>query len=698
MWNMSRGKVFSFSVFDAVLTKRTATSAGLFCALQHQLRSRHDLAVPLQFIEEFFEVRVSADACAREASDEEEILLDEIYAQIGLRFPEIPAAVIESIKQAELEVENELLFGVPETIRRIHRLLDEGERVVLVCDTYLPEKTLRRLLTEVDSRLRECPLYVSSTIRKSMASGGLFLHLLRSEGIKPKQLAHCGSNIHTDIKTARSLGIRGSLYQATWLSEIEVRYFEEDNLFAQLLAGVSRSFRLMHPDASNPALIGACLAGPMFYGFILDVLRQARERGISKLYFIARDGMVFLRIARAIAQVNPMGLDLRYLYGSRRAFRLPSVFEITPREKRWLAERIPALSLSMLAERLDMTGDALRAFLPEPMQARFNDLDTSMSEDLAMEVVELLDEIPPLRDRILQNAARDRDEIIAYLRQEGFFDDPRVATVDIGWMGGSQDSLYKIAASHKRDIEIHGFYFGLFHYSKYTTRRNSKTAYAILPNHTTNNIVALHTELLAQADHGQTIGYQRLANGTTVPRLRDDGDHLHDWGVSDFLAGVEWFSSEYARTAEHYPLAPQHFLAVVPTLFSLMMKPTPLIAETLGAVPYSGDHCDLKLRESAPAFSVRQALSYAFSQRYENRRLMTEWYEATLVRSSPLARAILKLHPFVQGSKYVIKHSLLLIINKIKNIHASGRRWTRQRSAGSAKRVSPVKREMPEIR
>ncbi|MBK1717478.1 hypothetical protein CKO27_07465 [Thiocystis violacea] len=656
------------------------------------------MSVPLQFVEEFFEIRVSAEACAREASDEEEVLLDEIYARIGLRFPEIPAAVIENIKQAELEVEEELIFGVPETLRTIHRRLDEGERVVLVCDTYLAEATLRRLLTRVDSRLRECPLYVSSTIRKTMESGGLFLHLLRSEGIKPRQLAHHGSNIETDVKTARSLGIRGSLYKATWLSEIEVRYFEEDNLFAQLLAGVSRSFRLMHPDASNPAMIGACLAGPMFYGFIWDVLRQASERGISKLYFIARDGMVFLRIARAIAQVNPMGLDLRYLYGSRRAFRLPSLFEITPREKRWLAERIPALSLSMLAERLDMKGEELRAFLPEPMRARFHDLDASMSEDLATEVVDLLDEIPALRDRILENAARDRDDIIAYLRQEGFFDDPRVATVDIGWMGGSQDSLYKIAASHKRDIEIHGFYFGLFHYSKYTTRRNSKTAYAIVPNHTTDNIVALHTELLAQADHGQTIGYRRLADGTTVPRLRDDGDHLRDWGVGDFLAGVEWFSSEYARAAERYPLAPEHFLAVVPRLFSLMMKPTPLIAGTLGAVPYSGDHCDLKLRESAPAFSVRQALSYAFSQRYENRRLMTEWCEATLVRSSPLARAILRLHPLVQGSKYAIKHSLLFIINKIKDIQAPGSRGTRKRRAGSPKRGSSMKRETLELR
>ena len=159
-------------------------------------------------------------------------------------------------------------------------------------------------------------------------------------------------------------------------------------------------------------------------------------------------------------------------------------------------------------------------------------------------MLEHFDEICAIREAILDNARRARDLLIAYLEQEGFFDAGPVGTVDIGWMGGSQDSLYKIAASHKPEIEIHGFYFGLFHYSHYTSARNRKSAYAIRPNHVEDNIVALHTELLAQADHGQTVGYERRSDGRVVPKLRDDGGHLRDWGISEFLDGAEWFATE----------------------------------------------------------------------------------------------------------------------------------------------------------
>lgn len=689
---MIPGKVFSFDVFETLLTRRTATAYGVFCVMQHQLRIRDAFSLPLQFVEEFFEIRVSADARARKASEADEVDLDEIYAQIQARFPDLPAEAIDAVKRLELETEASLVVGIPRNLESVHRLLDDGQRVLLICDTYFDEETIRGLLRQVDARVAQCPLYVSSRFKETKLLGALFRRVLEAEGIRPKELVHYGHNPKSDYKSPRVLGIRATLDKTPLLSELELHYLEEGNLFSQLLAGVSKTFRIQHPDAPPQAVMGACLAGPMFYGYILDVLRKAEARGISRLYFIARDGMVFLKIAQAIADEHGLDLDLRYLHGSRRAFRLPSVFEITPREHGWLAERIPALSLSMLAERLDMRPDELHGLLPGHLQGAIPDLDASLPEHLTKLILRELDRVSAIRERILANAKTARESVVAYLAQEGFFDGERIGTVDIGWMGGSQDSLYKIAASHKRDIEIEGFYFGLFHYSAYTTQRNSKTPYAIIPNHTEDNIVALHTELLAQADHGQTIGYARDDEGRIAPVLRDDGAHLRAWGVADFHAGVEWMAREYARLSKTYPLVPQNFLSVVPRLFRLMKKPTPLIAETLGSIPYSGDHCDLRLRESAPAFDLREAMSYSFSQRYESRRLMTEWYEATLVRSSMPVRWILRLHPLVQGTKFAIKHSMLVVVLKAKSIvkHLVAEHEERQKRRGKTpRRIKP---------
>ncbi|MCK7581415.1 MAG: hypothetical protein MZV65_41150 [Chromatiales bacterium] len=684
---MTRKTVFSFGVFDTLVTYRTATVRGVLCALRHALHVRQDLGLPTRLVEEFLEVRTTADYQVRYplgTEDEEPVAvrLDAIYARIAQRYPEIDPALIATIRRLELELTAELLIGIPENIARVHRLLDAGERVVLISDTDFTGAEVQGLLAGIDARLAGCPCYVSSDLGRTKRSGELFGHVLQAEGIAPGQLIHLGDDIRADRRMPRALGISAELYKGTLLSEIEWAYHEEDSLFCQLLAGASKTHRILHPDASSQALIGAGLAGPLFYGFIRDVLDQAQQRGIRRLYFIARDGMIFLRLARAIARERGLDLDLRYLYGSRRAFRLPSVFEITPREHRWLAERIPMLSLAMLAERVDMTGAGLHALLPDALRARLSDLDASIPEALTFELLEHFDEIPAIREAILDNARCARETLIAYLEQEGFFDAGPVGTVDIGWMGGSQDSLYKIAASHKPEIEIHGFYFGLFHYSHYTSRRNRKSAYAIRPNQVEDNIVALHTELLAQADHGQTVGYERQADGRVVPRLRDDGGHLRDWGISEFLDGAEWFATEYARFAGRYPLLTEHFDAILPRLFALMRKPPRLIAETLGRVPYSGDHCDLALRESAPAFGLREAFDYAFRRRYEDRRLMTEWYEASLVRSPLPARLILRLHPLSQGLKVLVKHSVLNGLKLARTLRTRFERRRLERATG----------------
>lgn len=688
---MIAGKVFSFSVFDTLLTRQTATARGVFCAMQHSLRLCQDTSLPLQFVEEFLEIRTSAETSVRASSETTAITLDALYAHIGSRFPTVSAASIAALQQLELDTEEALIIGIPAMLRRVNRLIEEGARVILICDTYLSEQTIRSLLYKVDTRIAQCPLYISSCIKRRMSSAELFRHVLHEEGIHPKQLLHTGSDGISDSQVPRALGIRATLCTAAYLSDFELYYFEEDHLFSQLLAGVSKTFRLSHPDASSQAIVGACLAGPMFYGFILDLLRDAETRGLSRLYFIARDGMIFLRIAQEIAKQIGCTVELKYLYGSRRAFRLPSVFEITPREYGWLAERIPTLSLAMLAERIEMTGEALHALLPDTLRQQIPDLHASLPLPLTTCILHEFEKTPAIRDQLLDNARQARDAMIEYLDQEGFFDHQQVGTVDIGWMGGSQDSLYKIAASHRRDIKIQGYYFGLFHYSRYTSQKNNKKAYAILPNHTQDNIVALHTELLAQADHGQTIRYERMSDGRMAPKLADDGGHLQRWGVNDFHAGATWFSSEYTRIMQDYPLVVQNFLSVIPRLFCLLKKPSDLIAKTLGSIPYSGDHCDLRLRESAPELTLREAFSYSFLQRYENRRLMTEWYEATLVRSAFAAGLVLRMQPGIQTIKYAVKHAILFVLNWVRSIVETPHAWLSKRfgSVAASKSQSP---------
>ena len=662
---MARERVFSFAILETLLTQRTATVAGVFCAMRQTLHLGSIPGLPIQLIEEFPAIRMGVERAVRYPQGSLRPMgLDAIYAGIAEQYglsPEQTAA----LKALELATTQSLSLGIPENLDRVHRLLDAGERVILISDGWLGNTELRQLLSEIDTRLADCPCYTAVDLGLTKASGALFRAVFKAEGISAAQLVHLGDDPWSDVRVPRALGCTAEHYAGAALSELEWSYLELYSLLSQLVAGTARAYRLVHPHAAGPARLGAGLAGPLFYGFIQWLLEEAERRGIRRLYFIARDGMIFLRLAQAIAQARGLTLELRYLYGSRRAFRLPSVFELGPREHAWLTERIPTLSLAMLAERLDMTAAELLNQIDPELRARLPAEDAPLSVALAAELVERLDHLPAVRATILAKAAQARALLLEYLEQEGFFAEGPIGIVDIGWMGGSQDALYKIAAAHQPAIEIHGFYFGLFHYSPYTSRRNRKSAYAIRPNQAEDNLVALHAELLAQADHGQTTGYARGADGRIRAQLRDAGDHLRAWGIDEFLNAAGWFAAEYAQLAGRFPLLAEHFDAIVPRLLVLMRRPSSLLAETLGRIPYSGDHCDLALREAAPAFDWRQALAYTFGRRYEERRLMTEWYEATLVRSQGLARLVLRLQPRIQALKSFIKHTPLNLFHSL---------------------------------
>ena len=62
---------------------------------------------------------------------------------------------------------------------------------------------------------------------------------------------------------------------------------------------------------------------PALSAFTRWVLGRAGEEGISRLYFLARDGWFPFRLARRLAAAWDLPVECRYLYGSRLAWRLP---------------------------------------------------------------------------------------------------------------------------------------------------------------------------------------------------------------------------------------------------------------------------------------------------------------------------------------------------------------------------------------
>jgi predicted HAD superfamily hydrolase len=220
---MAQKTVFSFAVFDTLVTYRTATVRGVLCALRHELRARADLGLPMRLVEEFLEVRTTADyelrypEGAEDTAEPVAICLDAIYARIAQRYPDLDPALIATIRRLELQITAELLIGIPETIARVHRLLDAGERVVLISDSNFSGAEIEHLLAGIDTRLAACPCYVSSDLGLTKRSGALFRQVLQAESLAPKQLVHLGRDVRADQRMPRVHG-----YQSRTLSRARV--------------------------------------------------------------------------------------------------------------------------------------------------------------------------------------------------------------------------------------------------------------------------------------------------------------------------------------------------------------------------------------------------------------------------------------------------------------------------------------------
>jgi hypothetical protein len=87
---------------------------------------------------------------------------------------------------------------------------------------------------------------------------------------------------------------------------------------AATAAGAEHRFEDPHLRAVDE--VGRWVAAPLLVPYVLWLLSDARERGLGRLYFVARDGQVLLAIARRLAPRVGFDGELRYLYGSRRSW------------------------------------------------------------------------------------------------------------------------------------------------------------------------------------------------------------------------------------------------------------------------------------------------------------------------------------------------------------------------------------------
>lgn len=531
--------VYSFDVFDTCVTRSFACPRDLFYTLGHRLAPQGmDAHSSSRFAARFQQHRIRAEKKAhRHAARSQSVTINDIYSQ----FRPLPGLQLTTpqLVESEIAFERESLYAIPGMLAWLQQLRDAGHRIIFISDMYLPATVLRPILCDLGVMQPGESLYVSCDIGCSKRDGKIFRHVLRAEGIQPTELVHHGDNLIGDVRMPRQYGIEAHHVTDGALSSRERRIAGEYSRrqfprpsTASFLAGFARRLRLeMTADADAPLhpldpLLQTTIV-PFLLAYVLWVLDEARRHGVRRLYFVARDGEVLLRIARML-ESDSSAFKLRYLYGSRRAW-LPAAVD---RESMWWRRSLTMPGQSKSAMHIL---DRLRLSASDKGEIRaaldLNDADYQRERSYAegQEFIDRLMRVSVTAEIVERNARKLSKTVYDYFAQEGVTDDRDWALVDVGWSFNCQAALRAILRHHQPDGEIGGGYYVarardflqpdiagpassfVEQVGSLFARRAAVVEYCFFP-----------------ATHASTIGYQRMPDDPVEPALgkdaRDDGE------------------------------------------------------------------------------------------------------------------------------------------------------------------------------
>jgi predicted HAD superfamily hydrolase len=542
--------VVSYDVFDTVVTRAFAHPRDVFVHLGAVLQERGVHALGAMT---FARARWAAEHAARRKSPWTEVLLDDIYRELAaqLGWSEVTAGVARAL---ELEIESRHLRAVPAIRPALAAARATAGRLVYLSDMYLPASVLRPWLAREGVIEPDDLLLISGEARGNKSSGALFATAQEQTGGDFANWHHLGDNLSADVDRPRQLGLTATHLPQAHLTARELRARGTTGEFApvwrSLLAGAMRLARLeQNPESDRAAVLwetGATVAGPLFHGFVRWVLAEAERRGLQRLYFLARDGQIFWRIAQAIQRTTPSPVECRYLYASRLVFTGPAELS-TPDALRWLAAPTGHFhSLRQALWQLGLDGNRPGLELPAPFSGL--DPDANLSLDEREKLADWL--LDPRRRAALQTAMDRRvAQARAYLEASGLRAGEPVGLVDAGWLGSIQRNLERILGDRDSPCPLTGFYLGLMPPAPplpagellgYTN------TYAPLPLLREESHKVL-IELMAQSDHGQVIGLEPGKDGWS-PQLNAPGP-VNITEIKYFQEAVLAFNTRLLETA-----------------------------------------------------------------------------------------------------------------------------------------------------
>ena len=587
--------MYSFDIFDTLITRCTAEPKGIFMLMKEKIQESREY--PSFFTENFCELRIGAEELVRvhiRDSGKQEVTLNDIYQMLAA-VSCLTKRQQEQLMKLEVETEYNCVLGISQNIRKLRELKSRGEHIVLISDMYLSGEQLCRILYKVDAVFRNIPIYVSSDYRKTKGSGELYRIVRKQENADYSDWVHYGDNVTADVNVASRLGIRTVHWPAAGLMEYEE---PGENIFQQISAGISRYIRWTG-NGNSAGEVGCSLAGPILYLYVKWVISECVRKGINRLYFIARDGWILQQVADIVIKTGNYPIKTTYLYGSRKAWRLPAYEGDIESFKEILrgANLEEVFCLADLAGALQLEFEVLSRFLPKSCnKIKRKERISRHQRDY---ICGQLAGNQAFRDFFTERQTGKKSLAIRYLQQVVDASDDKFAFVELYGTGLTQKCLVRLMETFYTG-EVKNFYFTFK-----GVQENSKCSFY---NFYPNNLERCYMiELLCRAPHGQTESYKEEA-GFIQPALEQtEGEKIKGYYLDEYrhavLTYAEYMENAFCRNR----LMCSAVLALVKKYIEVITTmPPQRIAKYFCHMPYSSSGRENGIVEFAPPVSPKQ--------------------------------------------------------------------------------------------
>lgn len=528
-------KLASFDIFDTTLIRKCGKPENIFYILAHRLYPS-DKAKR----EDFLLWRKGAESEARRCTPDKDVTIDDIYNSDELKgFAEYtPTQLIE----AEQMVESENLIANPAIKEIICRKREQGYTICFISDMYLPSAILKEVLEREDCIKSNEFVYVSCEWNARKSNGALYKKL--KEQLKPQQWEHYGDHPVSDVKMAKHYGIKATKVNTDFTVAEENATLPRDNRYhyeSSILTGLSRAARI-HLGNDAYTTIAADFVAPAYIPYTHFVIEKAKEEGIKTLYFLSRDSYILQRIAE---QLPHNGIELRYLFVSRKSLLLPYLHNATA-EKFLAIQDKRTIRGKSVKELTQLLGTSIEE-LKEMFGIKFNFDKITTKEEEQTFIKAILGNGSKYLPTLNERAKGKRTMLNGYFTQEKVFADNATAMVDVGWLGTTRLMINNILKEEGYP-ETTFFYYGVRGDVMHSKYGKYHTYYS--PEQLSTEGTTLIENYFSASPYPSTIGYKKEC-AKIEPTFPDNSNYKENDITRNNITVLQWMCNEIAK----YPVS-----------------------------------------------------------------------------------------------------------------------------------------------